>query len=75
MSRHKEVHKELQEVSRTNHCRQLLGYTFYQSLRAAAATVSVLVILLHAKGMCTSVMTDCITLSCLTGLNLQVCYW
>lgn len=73
MGARREVH-ESQELSRMNHCRQLLGYTFYQSLRAAAAAVSVLVISLHAEGMWTSAMTDCITHNCLTGLNLQVCY-
>lgn len=60
-----------QELSDTNHCRQ---QPLYQSLRAAAA-VSVMVISLHAEGMWTSAMTECITLYCLTGLNLQVCNW
>lgn len=63
-----------QELSDTNHCRQLLGYALYQSLRAASA-VSVMVISLHAEGMWTSAVTECITLYCLTGLNLQVCNW
>lgn len=62
-----------QELSRSNQCRQLLGYTFYEGLRAAAAAVSVLVMSLHVKGMCTSAMTDCITLNCLIALNLQLC--
>lgn len=65
-----------QELSRSNQCRQLFGYTFYESLRAAAAAaVSVLMMSLPVKGMCTSAVTDCITLNCLIGLNLQLCYW
>lgn len=64
-----------QELSRSNQCRQVLGYTFYESLRAAAAAVSVLVMSLPVKGMCTSAMTDCIILNCLIGLNVQLCYW
>lgn len=64
-----------QELSRSNQCTQLPGYTFYESMRAAAAAVSVLVMSLHVKGMFTSAVTDCITINCLIGLNLQLCYW
>lgn len=44
---------ESQWLSRTHHHRQLLGYAFYQSMRAAAA-VSVLVISLHAHRIWTA---------------------
>lgn len=51
-----------QELRRSNQCRQLLGCTFHEGLRAAAVSV---LMSLHVKGMCIPALIACITLKLL----------